>query len=83
MKTLEVSINTISIFEVIKHKGPIFLRAELKLQMTQNIFMKTALKFSYWRITFKSDKPDELMKKLIQITQISRLFEVVIQKELL
>ena len=42
LKTLEVSLNnTISIFEVVKHiKALLFLKVELKLQMTQNIFTK-------------------------------------------
>ena len=42
LKNLDVSINnTISIFEVVKaHKGPYYLKVELRMRMTQNIFTK-------------------------------------------
>ena len=58
LKTLEVSLNnTISIFEVIKtHKGPIISESGIK-----NFLIGESL--------LKSDNPDELMEKLIQITQ--------------
>ena len=58
LKTLEVSINnTISVFEVIKtHKGPIISESGIK-----NFLIGESL--------LKSDKPGELMKKLIQIIQ--------------
>ena len=58
LKTLEVSLNnTISIFEIIKtHKGPIISESGIK-----NFLIGESL--------LKSDNPNELMKKLIQITQ--------------
>ena len=73
LKTLEVSLNnTISIFEVIKtHKAPIISESGIKTaDDAKNIYNKTGIKnFLIGESLLKSDKPDELMKKLIQITQ--------------
>ena len=73
LKTLEVSLNnTISIFEVIKtHKGPIISESGIKSANDANyIHEKTGIKnFLIGESLLKSDNPDELMKKLIQITQ--------------
>ena len=73
MKTLEVSLNnTISIFEVIKtHKGPIISESGIKTANdAKYIFDKTGIKnFLIGESLLKSDKPGELMKKLIQIIQ--------------
>ena len=73
LKTLDVSINnTISIFEVVKaHKGPLLSESGIKDEKdAQYIFEKTGIKnFLIGESLLKSDKPAELMKRLIQITQ--------------
>ena len=73
LKTLEVSLNnTISIFEVIKtHKGPIISESGIKsANDAKYIHEKTGIKnFLIGESLLKSDNPDELMEKLIQITQ--------------
>jgi len=73
LKTLEVSLNnTISIFEVIKtHKGPIISESGIKsANDAKYIHEKTGIKnFLIGESLLKSDNPDELMKKLIQINQ--------------
>ena len=73
LKTLDVSINnTISIFDVIKdHKGPLLSESGIKDEKdARYIYEKTGIKnFLIGESLLKSDKPGELMKKLIQITQ--------------
>ena len=73
LKTLDVSLNnTISIFEVVKaHKGPLISESGIKDEKdAQYIYEKTGIKnFLIGESLLKSDKPDALMKKLIQITQ--------------
>ncbi len=73
LKTLEVSLNnTISIFEVVRsHKGPIISESGIKDEKdAKYIYEQTGIKnFLVGESLLKSDKPDELMKKLIQITQ--------------
>jgi indole-3-glycerol phosphate synthase len=73
LKTLEVSLNnTISIFEVIKtHKGPIISESGIKTAKdAKYIYEKTGIKnFLIGESLLKSDNPDELIRKLIQITQ--------------
>ncbi len=73
LKTLDISINnTISIFETLKeHKGPIISESGIKNESdAKYIYEKTGIKnFLIGESLLKSDKPDELMKKLIQITQ--------------
>ena len=73
LKTLDVSINnTISIFEVVKaHKGPLLSESGIKDEKdAQYIYEKTGIKnFLIGESLLKSDKPGELMKRLIQITQ--------------
>ena len=73
LKTLDVSINnTISIFEVVKaHKGPLLSESGIKDEKdVQYIYEKTGIKnFLIGESLLKSDKPGELMKKFIQITQ--------------
>ncbi len=73
LKTLEVSLNnTISIFEVIKtHKGPIISESGIKsANDAKYIHEKTGIKnFLIGESLLKSDNPDELMRKLIQINQ--------------
>ncbi len=73
LKTLDVSINnTISIFEVVKaHKGPVLSESGIKDEKdAQYIYEKTGIKnFLIGESLLKSDKPGELMKRLIQITQ--------------
>ena len=73
LKTLDVSINnTISIFEVVKpHKGPLLSESGIKDEKdAQYIYEKTGIKnFLIGESLLKSDNPDELMKRLIQITQ--------------
>ena len=73
LKTLEVSLNnTISIFEIIKtHKGPIISESGIKNEDdAKYIYEKTGIKnFLIGESLLKSDNPDELMKKLIQISQ--------------
>ena len=73
LKTLEVSINnTISIFEVIKaHKGPIISESGIKSdQDAKYIYEKTGIRnFLIGESLLKSDKPQELMRKLMQINQ--------------
>ena len=73
LKTLDVSINnTISIFEVVKaHKGPLLSESGIKNEKdARYIYEKTGIKnFLIGESLLKSDNPDELMEKLIQITQ--------------
>jgi len=73
LKTLDVSLNnTISIFEVVKeHKGPLISESGIKDEKdAKYIYEKTGIKnFLIGESLLKSDKPDALMKKLIQITQ--------------
>ena len=73
LKTLEVSLNnTITIFEVVKgHKGPLISESGIKDEKDAKfIYEKTGIRnFLIGESLLKSDKPDELMKKLIQITQ--------------
>ena len=73
LKTLSVSINnTISIFEVVKtHKGPLLSESGIKDEKdAKYIYEKTGIKnFLIGESLLKSDKPGELMKRLIQITQ--------------
>ena len=73
LKTLDVSLNnTISIFEVIKtHKGPFISESGIKnANDAKYIYEKTGIKnFLIGESLLKSDKPQELMKKLIQIIQ--------------
>ena len=73
LKTLDVSINnTISIFEVVKaHKGPLLSESGIKNEKdAKYIYEKTGIKnFLIGESLLKSDKPEELMRKLIQITQ--------------
>ena len=73
LKTLDVSLNnTISIFEVVKaHKGPLLSESGIKDEKdAQYIYEKTGIKnFLIGESLLKSDKPGELMKRLIQITQ--------------
>ena len=73
LKTLDVSLNnTISIFEVIKtHKGPLISESGIKTANdAKYIYEKTGIKnFLIGESLLKSDKPKELMKKLIQIIQ--------------
>ena len=73
LKTLEVTLNnTISIFEVIKtHKGPIISESGIKTANdAKYIYEKTGIKnFLIGESLLKSDNPNELMKKIIQITQ--------------
>ena len=73
LKTLEVSINnTISIFEIIKsHKGPFISESGIKNENdAKYIYEKTGIKnFLIGESLLKSNKPGELMKRLIQITQ--------------
>ena len=83
LKTLEVSINnTVSIFEVVKtHEGPLISESGIKNENdAKYIFEKTGIKnFLIGESLLKSDQPEVLMKKLMQITQwISAKFEVVI-----
>ena len=73
LKTLDLSINnTITIFEVVKaHKGPLLSESGIKNEKDAKfIYEKTGIKnFLIGESLLKSDKPDELMKRLIQITQ--------------
>ena len=73
LKTLEVSLNnTISIFEIIKeHKGPIISESGIKnANDTKYIYEKTGIKnFLIGESLLTSDKPGELMREIIQITQ--------------
>ena len=73
LKTLDVSINnTISIFEVVKnHKEPLLSESGIKDEKDAlYIYEKTGIKnFLIGESLLKSNKPDELMKRLIQITQ--------------
>tara|TARA_B100000575_G_C23122366_1_gene649687 strand:- start:99 stop:890 length:792 start_codon:yes stop_codon:yes gene_type:complete len=73
LKTLEISLNnTISIFETIKtHKGPLISESGIKTENdAKYIYDKTGIKnFLIGESLLKSDKPFELMKKLMQITQ--------------
>ena len=73
LKTLDVSIdNTISIFEAVKaHKGPLLSESGIKNEKdAQYIYEKTGIKnFLIGESLLRSDKPGDLMKRLIQITQ--------------
>tara|TARA_B100000963_G_scaffold336267_2_gene331167 strand:- start:2980 stop:3774 length:795 start_codon:yes stop_codon:yes gene_type:complete len=73
LKTLDVSLNnTISIFEILKaHKNPIISESGIKNENdAKYIYEKTGIKnFLIGESLLKSDKPEELMKKIIQITQ--------------
>ena len=73
LKTLDISINnTISIFEILKdYKGPLISESGIKDENdAKYIYEKTGIKnFLIGESLLKSDKPAELMKKLIQITQ--------------
>ena len=73
LKTLDVSINnTISIFEIVKnHKGPLLSESGIQNENdAKYIYEKTGIKnFLIGESLLKSDKPAELMRKLIQITQ--------------
>ena len=73
LKTLDVSINnTISIFEVVKaHKGPLLSESGIRNEKdAKYIYDKTGIKnFLIGESLLKSDKPGELMRRLIQITQ--------------
>tara|TARA_Y100000741_G_C17990622_1_gene451850 strand:- start:54 stop:614 length:561 start_codon:yes stop_codon:yes gene_type:complete len=73
LKTLELSINnTISIFEVIKtHKSPLLSESGIKNENdAKYIYEKTGIKnFLIGESLLKSDKPEVLMRKLIQIIQ--------------
>ena len=73
LKTLDVSIdNTISIFEAVKaHKGPLLSESGIKNEKdARYIYEKTGIKnFLIGESLLKSDKPSELMERLIQIIQ--------------
>ncbi len=73
LKNLDVSINnTISIFEVVKnHKAPLLSESGIKDEKdVRYIYEKTGIKnFLIGESLLKSNKPGELMKRLIQITQ--------------
>ena len=73
LKTLDVSINnTISIFEVVKdHKAPLLSESGIKDEKdARYIYEKTGIKnFLIGESLLKSNKPGELMKRLIQINQ--------------
>ena len=72
LKTLDISLNnTISIFEVVKnHKGPILSESGIKDEKDAlYIYENTGIRnFLIGESLLKSDKPGELMKRLIQIT---------------
>tara|TARA_B100000965_G_scaffold392078_1_gene401175 strand:+ start:84 stop:878 length:795 start_codon:yes stop_codon:yes gene_type:complete len=73
LKTLEITLeNTLSIFEIVKaHKGPLISESGIKNENdAKYIFDKTGIKnFLIGESLLKSDKPGELMRKIIQITQ--------------
>ena len=73
LETLEISINnTISIFDVVKdHKSPIISESGIKNENdAKYIYEKTGIKnFLIGESLLKSDKPGELLKRVIQITQ--------------
>ena len=72
LKTLEVSINnTISIFEIVKAQRALLSESGIKDEKdAAYIYEKTGIKnFLIGESLLKSDKPTELMKKFIQITQ--------------
>ena len=73
LKNLKVSINnTISIFEVVKsHEGPLISESGIKNEKdAKYIYEKTGIKnFLVGESLLKSNQPDELMRRLIQITQ--------------
>ncbi len=73
LKDLKVSINnTISIFEVVKsHEGPLISESGIKNEKdAKYIYEKTGIKnFLVGESLLKSDQPEELMRRLIQITQ--------------
>ncbi len=73
LKTLDVSLNnTISIFETVKtHGEPLISESGIKDEKdAKYIYDKTGIKnFLIGESLLKSDKPEELMKRLIQITQ--------------
>tara|TARA_A100000164_G_C21868523_1_gene753877 strand:+ start:642 stop:1433 length:792 start_codon:yes stop_codon:yes gene_type:complete len=73
LKTLEVSLdNTISIHKILKsHKGPLVSESGIKNEKdAKYIYDETGIKnFLIGESLLKSDKPQELMRKLIQIIQ--------------
>ena len=73
LKTLEISINnTISIFEILKnHKSPLISESGIKNEDdAKYIYEKTGIKnFLIGESLLKSDNPEELMKKFVQIIQ--------------
>ena len=73
LKTLEVSINnTISIFEVVKaHKNPLISESGIKNENdAKYIYEKTGIKnFLIGESLLKSNNPEGLMRKIIQIIQ--------------
>ena len=73
LKTLQVSINTtISIFEILKaHKDPLISESGIKDENDiKYIYDKTGIKnFLVGESLLKSDKPGELLRRLIQIIQ--------------
>ena len=73
LKTLEISINnTISIFEILKnHKSPLISESGIKNEDdVKYIYEKTGIKnFLIGESLLKSDNPEELMKKFVQIIQ--------------
>ena len=73
LKTLDVSINnTVSIFEILKnHKEPLISESGIKNNDdAKYIYDKTGIKnFLIGESLLKSDNPEELMKRFIQITQ--------------
>ena len=73
LKDLKVSINnTLSIFEVVKsHEGPLVSESGIKNEKdAKYIYEKTGIKnFLVGESLLKSNKPEELMRRLIQITQ--------------
>ena len=73
LKTLEVSLNnTISIHKILKfHKGPLISESGIKNEKDAKfIFDKTGIKnFLIGESLLKSDKPDELMREIIKISQ--------------
>jgi indole-3-glycerol phosphate synthase len=73
LKTLDVSINnTISIFEVVKsHKSPVISESGIKNENdAKHVYDKTGIKnFLIGESLLNSDNPEELMKRLKQISQ--------------
>lgn len=73
LKTLDISINnTVSIFNILKnHKGPLISESGIKNENdAKYIYEKTGIKnFLIGESLLKSDNPEELMKKFVQIIQ--------------